>query len=248
MNERDQKRDERNALAAEYALGVLDSVERRAAEDLLAHDPTFVAAVEDWRTDLAPLAEEATAVLPPSDMWSRVEAELGREPAVRLEQRWDEGLWSSLAFWRGLSLVSTGAAAAFAALLLLPQPQPAPVRQPRPQAISPMAAAPIVTEAGSTLIAAAYDPSRRRMIVTPTGSYEIQPTQSLELWIIVGDAAPRSLGVIDPSQPRAYQLPDDVRSDLAAGAALAISVEPSGGSPTGAPTGPVVAQGQLTEI
>ena len=111
-----------------------------------------------------------------------------------------------------------------------------------------MAAAPIVTEAGSALIAAAYDPLRRRVIVTPTGSYEIQSTQALELWIIVGDAAPRSLGVIDPSRPRAYQLPEDVRSDLAAGAALAISVEPSGGSPTGAPTGPVIAQGQLTEI
>ena len=43
------------------------------------------------------------------------------------------------------------------------------------------------------------------------------------------------------------QLADALASLLQQGATIAISVEPPGGSPTGAPTGPVVASGALTK-
>jgi anti-sigma-K factor RskA len=39
-----------------------------------------------------------------------------------------------------------------------------------------------------------------------------------------------------------------LQQKLAQGAVLAISVEPAGGSPTGQPTGPVVATGDLKSI
>jgi anti-sigma-K factor RskA len=41
---------------------------------------------------------------------------------------------------------------------------------------------------------------------------------------------------------------ESVRDKLASGAVFAISVEPAGGSTTGAPTGPVVAAGDLKAI
>lgn len=250
----DQDWTEREALAAEYALGVLEGSERRAAEDLLARDAGFAAAVARWRADIEPLVETAGAVAPPADLWRRIDAELSPTPArvaaPAASQR--PGLWSSLAFWRGLSLASAGAAAMFAALLLSPQPVTAPAVDPeatlQPAVVGPMAAAPVMMEGGSALLAASYDPGHRQFIVTPTGRYELQSTQVLELWIIVGDKAPRSLGVIDAASPRAYALPQDVRADLAAGATLAVSIEPTGGSPTGAPTGAVVASGKLTQI
>jgi anti-sigma-K factor RskA len=257
MNDRDdQDWTEREALAAEYALGVLDGAERRAAEDLLARDAGFAAAVARWRAEIEPMVETAPAAAPPADLWRRIDAELSPSPAraaspAPAPER--PGLWSSLAFWRGLSLASAGAAAVFAALLVSPQPvaTPAPVEPEatlQPAVVGPMAAAPVMMEGGSALLAAAYDPEDRRFIVTPTGKYELQPSQVLELWIIVGDKAPRSLGVIDAANPRAYMLPEDVRADLAAGATLAVSIEPTGGSPTGAPTGAVVASGKLTQI
>ena len=43
------------------------------------------------------------------------------------------------------------------------------------------------------------------------------------------------------------RLADTVAKLLQQGATIAISVEPPGGSPTGAPTGPVVASGSLSE-
>jgi anti-sigma-K factor RskA len=248
----DQDWNEQEALAAEYALGVLEGTERRTAEDLLARDAGFAAAVARWRTEIEPLVETAAAVAPPADLWRRIDAELSPKPARAPAKSEKPGLWSSLAFWRGLSLASAGAAAVFAALLVSPQPVAAPTALPeaalQPAVVAPMAAAPVMMEGGAALLAAAYDPSHRQFIVTPTGRYELQSSQVLELWIIVGDKAPRSLGVIDAANPRAYALPQDVRADLAAGATLAVSIEPTGGSPTGAPTGAVVASGKLTQI
>jgi anti-sigma-K factor RskA len=256
MSDRDdQDWNEREALAAEYALGVLDGDERRTAEDLIVRDAGFAAAVGRWRAEIEPMVETAPAVTPPADLWRRIEAELAPAPAraAAPAAAAKPGLWSSLAFWRGLSFATAGAAAVFAALLVMPQPVAAPsaVEPPatgQPAVAGPMAAAPVMMEGGTALLAAAYDPGHRRFIVTPTGRYELQASQDLELWIIVGDKAPRSLGVIDAANPRAYALPDDVRADLAAGATLAVSIEPTGGSPTGAPTGAVVASGKLTQI
>jgi anti-sigma-K factor RskA len=58
-----------------------------------------------------------------------------------------------------------------------------------------------------------------------------------ELWLIEGDNAPVSLGLIEgPSVERPV-------GNMPAGAILAISLEPSGGSTTGAPTGPVLVTG-----
>ncbi len=257
-NGSDQDWTDREALAAEYALGVLDAAERRAAEDLVASDASFAAEVARWRAELAPIVESAPAVSPPADLWSRIDSQIAPPVARAVESAAPAapataGLWASLAFWRGLSFATAGAAAVFAALLVSPQNAPPPTAA-APEAgfqqtvTEPMAAAPIVMEGGSSLLAASYDPSHRQFIVTPTGRYELQPSQVLELWIIVGDKAPRSLGVIDAANPRAYAMPEDVRADLAAGATLAVSIEPTGGSPTGAPTGAVVASGKLTQI
>lgn len=254
----DQDWTDREALAAEYALGVLDAAERRTAEDLVASDAGFAAEVARWRAELAPIVEAAPAVAPPADLWSRIDAEIAPpvaravEPAAPLVFA-RPGLWANLAFWRGLSFATAGAAAVFAALLVSPQNAPPPTAATPEggfqQAVTePMAAAPIMMEGGNSLLAASYDPNHRQFIVTPTGRYELKPSQVLELWIIVGDKAPRSLGVIDAANPRAYAMPEDVRSDLAAGATLAVSIEPTGGSPTGAPTGAVVASGKLTQI
>lgn len=248
----DQDWNEQEALAAEYALGVLEGPERRTAEDLLARDAGFAAAVTRWRSEIYPLVETPAAVAPPADLWRRIDAELSPKPARVPARSEKPDLWSSLAFWRGLSFATAGAAAVFAALLVSPQPVTAPAVQAdatlQPAVVGPMAAAPVMMEGGAALLAAAYDPSHRQFIVTPTGRYELQSSQVLELWIIVGDKAPRSLGVIDAANPRAYALPQDVRADLAAGATLAVSIEPTGGSPTGSPTGAVVASGKLTQI
>jgi anti-sigma-K factor RskA len=43
-------------------------------------------------------------------------------------------------------------------------------------------------------------------------------------------------------------VPAALKDRLSATAALAVSLEPPGGSPTGLPTGPVIASGKLTKL
>lgn len=69
---------------------------------------------------------------------------------------------------------------------------------------------------------------------------ELAPGRVYELWLILDGNTPQSLGTFD----------DNAILDagmLEAGATLAVSLEPVGGSPTGAPTGPVLAVGVLED-
>jgi anti-sigma-K factor RskA len=63
--------------------------------------------------------------------------------------------------------------------------------------------------------------------------------KSYELWAVEPGAAPKSLGVVEQAayiRPLPYKPQDLV---------FAVSLEPKGGSLTGAPTGPVVFSGPL---
>jgi len=71
------------------------------------------------------------------------------------------------------------------------------------------------------------------------------PDEDSAFVIDPGDAAPVSLGLLDEGNSTLIDLPQDLVA-LLAGALLAISDEPPGGSPTGAPTGAVRAAGSLT--
>ena len=62
--------------------------------------------------------------------------------------------------------------------------------------------------------------------------------RSPELWWL-GDEGPVSLGVIPVQGERQVRIPARI-ADFQ-GRSLAVSLEPAGGSPTGQPTGPVVA-------
>jgi anti-sigma-K factor RskA len=70
----------------------------------------------------------------------------------------------------------------------------------------------------------------------------------LELWLIGPGEKPRSLGLIDAGRPVHINLPAELIQRIAADATLAVSLEPPGGSPTGLPTGPVIANGKLTNL
>jgi anti-sigma-K factor RskA len=66
----------------------------------------------------------------------------------------------------------------------------------------------------------------------------------LQLWYVAAGQAPRSIGLLDRPETRAALPAAAQGSDLTA-ATWAVSVEPRGGSTTGAPTGPVVYSGKL---
>jgi anti-sigma-K factor RskA len=70
----------------------------------------------------------------------------------------------------------------------------------------------------------------------------------MELWLIPPGDKPHSLGLIDRNRPVTIKVPQDLMSQVSKEAVLAVSLEPPGGSPTGAPTGPVIANGKLAAL
>jgi len=76
----------------------------------------------------------------------------------------------------------------------------------------------------------------------------IPADKAAELWLIPPGDKPHSLGVVDVSHPVSVTIPPALRNAVTLKAAMAISVEPPGGSPTGQPTGPVIAKGGISSI
>lgn len=213
-------------LAAEYALGVLGRSERSAAARRIVREPSFARRVVAWEVRLAPWARDIAPVNPPAAVWDRISASLPRE----------RGLLDSVAFWRGMTF-GTGAlaAACLVALLYLGTITSRP----------PLVAA--LDGGGKYTFVATIDARQNAILVVPA-TFTAEAQRVPELWLIAPGDKPRSLGVIDPEKPVTLVIPPALRAQAAAQAVLAVSLEPIGGSPTGAPTGPVIATGKLTNL
>ena len=72
--------------------------------------------------------------------------------------------------------------------------------------------------------------------------------RSMELWLILAGERPHSLGLIARSQPVRLTVPPEFAGRLTTDTTLAVSLETPGGSPTGQPTGTVIANGKLTRL
>lgn len=218
--------------AAELALGLLDGEERVAALRRMLAEPAFAQAVDAWRTRFAALYASYADVEPPA--W--IERRLMAVAENARPWRWATGVASALA--AGLAL----------ALVLRPADVPPPPA-PRPAVPAPVtyAAAMTPTDAApGTAFAALFDANRGQVRV-PTG-ITVPAGKVAELWRIGADGVPHSLGLLNGRGTTAIALDAADRAALAAGATLAVSIEPPGGSPKTAPTGPVVATGALTRI
>ena len=231
---------EDDLLAAELALGLLDADERADAEARLVGDADFAASHRRW-ADQATTLVDADETLPP-DIWSAILARLpandDRPVASARLRRWQFATAASLALAIGLGAVALSP--------ISPQPAQPPSR-PVP-ASPPAATAPLVAvlagETDDAIVAVSFESVTRRLTVAPARL--ALGRKVAELWVIPAGQSPRSVGVIDPASPRSLLASTTVSAVLIAGATLAISVEPIGGSPTGQPTGPVILTGKIT--
>ncbi|HEY6996186.1 MAG TPA: anti-sigma factor [Xanthobacteraceae bacterium] len=224
-----------NLIAAEYVLGVLGAEERREVERRLAEEPALASEVAFWEERLGGLADAVAAVPPPPDAWSRIEAALGAPAAAR-----PASVWQSLVFWRGFGIASATLAAASIAALAYIGLVPGQ-RQPL--------MATLAGSAGQPNFVAAVTATGNSLVVVPASLLTADP-RAIELWLIPTgpNQRPHSLGLVQPGQPIRLTIPPDLVGRLGPDATLAVSLEPPGGSPTGQPTGPVIASGKLTSL
>jgi anti-sigma-K factor RskA len=224
-------------IAAEYVLGVLSTAERRAVQARIALDPALRAEVEYWEQRLGPLASELKPVDPPPRVWAKIEETLAADLSHR-------SLWQSLPFWRwaaiGSAAVATASLAAFLFFARIPPSNPPLVAKLETQLRRGLSG-------GGADFVVAVDSGGGGLTVVPAFSTDVDQ-RALELWLIAPGEQPRSLGLIEPGRPVHVSVPADLMPRVTPQATLAVSLEPLGGSPTGLPTGPVIASGKLTKL
>lgn len=238
--------EELDLVAAEYVLGLLEGRALMEARGRVANEPAFESAVAEWEARLAPMAEGFAEVEPPAHLWGRIEQalqaqEAGGASVVRLQRR--ERIWRGWA--AGMTAVAAGLALMLALDVARPDPPPS---APRAEQRGPALFASLASEDGSAALAVAFEPERGTMVVTPA-RLRGPADRDHELWLIAGEgAAPVSLGIVRGPAARRMPIPAALRGAVAPDSTVALSVEPTGGSPTGSPTGPVIASGPVTRV
>jgi anti-sigma-K factor RskA len=223
-----------SVLAAEYVLGVLPADEHAAVAARLRTNASLRAELRFWRGRLASLDGGFAETPAPAAVWPSIEQRLFGGQVRR------GGLWDSLGFWRALS----GAAAAIALVAIgLNVATP----RPDPNAFAAQLVAALSAQGSNVQVVALYNAATGQVRLT-TISGEAVPDKDYELWAIEGQAAPKSMGVIPINASYDVKIAPDILAQFGPGTTLAISLEPKGGSKTGAPTGPVVAAGQAMKI
>jgi anti-sigma-K factor RskA len=164
-------------------------------------------------------------------------------------------VWNSLALWRGIGLAASGATAALVASLIVfapeaPRPAPPPQIVRVPASELPAAYFAVLSDPKSQKPVLAVSASRNsdQMIVKTLDASIAVPGKSLELWALPPGGAPRSLGLVAIREKDTLSLKAVADQSLDDAAVLAVSLEPSGGSPTASPTGPVLYTGPCVKI
>jgi anti-sigma-K factor RskA len=229
-----------DALAGAYALGTLTARPRRRLARLALRDSVVAAALRDWEWRLAALADGVPGINPPPRVWEGIRRRLGlAEPGAASAKAPDPApWWASLGLWRGLAFAGFALAFAIAVTTLAP-------RSDRPfESVVVVLAGP---DAKPALVATGERGSRY-LTVKAVAPIDLPRERALELWMLPDAKPPRSMGVVPALGINRVALPVPVGIALQDVPALAVSVEPPGGSPTGAPTGPVVFTGRVERI
>jgi anti-sigma-K factor RskA len=223
-------------LAAEFALGTLPSRPRARLAQAARTEPVVAAAIGEWEQRLAALAAAIPAVTPPPRVWTIIASRLGLSAGSTGTA--SDGWWNRVGIWRALT------AFAFVAMLglgiaLLSQ---------RAAVTEPSIVAVLAGADGRPALIASARRSDAFLLVKAVGAAPVEAGKALELWMLPAGAAPRSLGLIPATGIARVPLPAPTDSALANIPALAVSLEPATGSPTGLPTGPVLYSGSIERM
>lgn len=228
-------RDELDRLAGEYVLGLLETSDRSAFEAALTSDASARDALRHARERFLELDALAPVAETSPELWARIEGALdrGETPAPDRSNVHALPVKPPSRFWHGFAAASAAAViialvgmVSFRTLIVSQQPQLVVVllnEQSQPEAI-----------------VEAY--ASREVRVVPLEVIDVPDGKTLEVWTLPDpETGPVSLGLME--DPGAVLLSDRGLPAPRADQLYEITIEDAGGSPTGRPTGPIVAKG-----
>lgn len=254
-----QKPELLDRLAAAYALGTLRGGARRRFEQLAREYAQVRAAALLWQGRWSAFSEVQEPVQPDAAVWTRIDNLLQAEKTnAKLAQQRELATTKSpnraLAWWRGLAVAGSLATVAAVSVGLwltgTAQQQMSSLQAQLQTTQAALQAAPQIQyvavladgKADASMLVT-FDPRNNQLVLQRVGGFKEPSNQSLQLWALPPQGAPRSLGVMGHGKLDQFEAHE---SDVKAVPALAISLEPKGGVPseTG-PTGPVLFKGAL---
>ena len=215
--------DLREAEAAEFVIGIMPDAERSAFSRRLREDADLAGIVSRWEDRFTPFNTAYAAEQPPQAVKTAIDKRLFGD------EKSDQPWMSRLALWLGATAAACLALAFLISLSLFGETTDLIARL---EAI----------EDGYSF-EARYDRENSALDIVVLGNQR-PPDRDLELWAIDVSGVPVSLGVL-PDDGQITVAPDIPMSN---GVTLAVSLEPIGGSPTGAPTGVVLSAGILSDV
>jgi anti-sigma-K factor RskA len=222
-------------LADEYVIGTLRGRARVRFERLLESNDSARAEVRRAEDQLLQLSLALAPVQPAPVTWIAIANRIGgqapaqtRAPTQATQQDRPRRQRPARTSWR----VALAAAAAMFAIgiawVVIERTAP------------PTAIANLATEGGSQVWTVATYVDRARLSVEVTGAVKLEPGRDYELWALPEGGAPVSLGLMPEGGKLQRELTAVQIEALRVSPKVAVSLEPDGGSRTGAPTGPVL--------
>ncbi len=226
-------------LAAEYVLGTLRGPARQRFEALLRRHRFLRFAVDDWREKFGAMVELLPPVEPPASVLEGVRQEMAvTRAAQRASPR--PPVLQRLGFWRGATVLAT--------LLLLVS-----AVVPRLVTKMPMPTYVAVLETDSNIPMMVTLGDRRSGMVTVrfTEMPQVGPDQDLQLWAIHRTTQQVMPVAVVPRETMEVQFKlsrAEWQRTIRDTEMFALSLEPKGGSPTAAPSGPILYKGRCLEF
>ena len=211
-------------LAAQYALGALSPLVSRRLEALMDQRPALEARVAAWKEQLAPLAETAPPIVPPSHVLNALHRRLfhGRQP----QRRHRPAFWDSAVIWRWMAGAALATATALGAYVVLEQgllEEPQVVAQ---QQIAPSYVAVLSDETDKPGIVVTAFNKPWRLAIEPLEGLDAPEDAVLQIWAVERDTGiTRRLARVTDREPTRMAMSEAMWSMVKNAETLIVSLD-----------------------
>ncbi|SMC54097.1 anti-sigma factor [Rhizobium sp. RU36D] len=224
-------RDDIPAIADDYVLGLLDAAEAAEIEDAMERDAELRAAIAASRDRFLPLDTSAEPLAAGEALWQRIEASLpvqNREASASRPASANDNRRNG---WRAAALSAMAATVVLAIGL----------GYSLMRTVEPVVVAVLVNETGEVQ-AIVEDFGNAEASIRLLTDFAVPEDKTIQVWTLPSrEMGPVSLGLVEGSSSTRLEGPalPVPRGDQL----YEITLEQAGGSPTGRPTGPILAKG-----
>ncbi|CUX16505.1 anti-sigma factor [Rhizobium oryzihabitans] len=224
-------REDIPAIADDYVLGLLEASDAEAIEAAMERDGELRAAIAKSRERFLPLDTGVEPAAVNGELWNNIESRLPPQDKSTANRPIRTANDNKRNRWRSIAISAIAATVVLAAGLTFSLTRTA----------EPLVIAVLLNEAGEVQ-AVVEDFGNEKATLRMLADFAVPQDKTIQLWTLPSrEVGPVSLGLIDGV--RSARLEGPVLPTPRSDQLYEITLEQAGGSPTGRPTGPILAKG-----